>query len=1164
MSRLVIVIFAAALSLCAQDPRGTVTGQVTDTSGAVVPGVSVRATNLETNVAAAAVSNAQGAYEIPYLLPGRYKVDAELAGFKGFSQSPVELRTGERIRLDVSLAPGDVKEVMQVTAQATVLEAATATVSQVMSSRQVSELPLRSGSVAFLFNMAPGVIMTALPYDGPWNIDQASNISVGGGGAQSADFNIDGVNNNGKGGATSFVPPPDMVQEVRVEANSYDSAVGHTTGGSINITLKSGTNTLHGSIGASVASGPMLTRNFFSNKFIFDPTTGPITPEKIKANTPSSRWLRESATVGGPVYLPKLYDGRNKSFWMFGYQSHNRRRPLAASQTVPTEAQRNGDFSALLAVGSQYQIYDPFTIVPATGGRFSRQPLPGNRIAASRIDPAAKALLKYYPQPNSAGTIDGLNNYARTRQENQDLYQPVARIDHNFSEAHRMFARYSHSDFFGHFDEWVPGSAVRGRRRKRPHRGVALDNVFVLSNSMVFDVRYGFTWFKEYQSYDNIGWDLKEFGFPASLISQLPPAAISFPEIGVTGLLPLGNDGGFNSPTYNHSLLTVLNWTRGAHSLRLGFDGRTLYDNSYTYGNVSPVLNFAETYTRGPVDNSTAAPTGQALASLLFGIPTGGGVDLNASKAEHSNFYAAFLQDDWRISRKLTLNLGLRWEIDTPLTERFNRSSRDFDFATPSPIQALAQAQYAKAPIAEIAASAFRTPGGLTFLGVGGQPREQRQGYMRAFMPRFGLAWQVRPRMVVRGGYGIFFGMIGADFADVTQPGFNQRTNVIASNDNGQHYVASISNPLPNGLEQPKGAAGGMLTFLGRSPGFSSSDGRRPYTQRWSASVQVEPFANSVVEVSYMGTRSVRLRSSTQFNPVPSQYLSTAPVRDQARIDFLSTNVTNPFVGIDGFQGTTFYTSRTIGRSQLLRLLPEFGGLSAGLPAGSSWYNALTARFERRFSRGFMMQANYTWSKTLEAMGYLNDTDSLPEHVVSNLDRPHRVVLLGIYEIPFGRGRRFAPGAKGILDHVIGGWQMQAVWQFQSGPPLNWGNVIYTGKFTDLKLASDQRSLSRWFNTDGFERASAKQLASNIRTFPSRISGIRADGMNLADLSLFKNFRLHERVKLQLRAEAEGVMNHPNFDPPNVAPTSSLFGSVTRTQTGQEERRVFVGLKLLF
>ena len=512
--RICAVLLACLAPLLAQDPRATITGQITDSSNALIPAVTVRATNLETNVTATGVSNGQGAYEIPYLNPGTYKLEAEIAGFKTWSQSGVELRMGDRIRLDVTMAPGDVKEVVEVRALAPVLESATASISQVMTSRQVSELPLRSGSVAYLFTMAPGTIMTALPYDGPWNVDQSSNISVAGGRATTADFNIDGVSNNGKGGTTAFVPPPDMVQEVRVDANSFDAAVGHGGGGSVNITLKSGTNALHGSLGASVSSGPMMTRNWFSNRFIFDPTTGPITPEKIKDNTPSSRWLRQSATVGGPVYIPKVYDGRNKTFWMFGYQSHNRRRPNATLNGVPTAAQRTGDFSALLALGSQYQIYDPFTTVAAANGRFSRQPLAGNRIPASRIDPAARNILKYFPEPNTTGTADGQNNYARTRQDKQDLYQPMTRVDHNFSEAHRMFVRYSHSDFFGYFDELVSGSDVRGRKRQRPHRGVAIDNVFVLNNSMVFDVRYGFTWFKEYQSFDNMGWDLKEFGFP--------------------------------------------------------------------------------------------------------------------------------------------------------------------------------------------------------------------------------------------------------------------------------------------------------------------------------------------------------------------------------------------------------------------------------------------------------------------------------------------------------------------------------------------------------------------------------------------------------------------------------------------------------------------------
>jgi hypothetical protein len=248
----------------------------------------------------------------------------------------------------------------------------------------------------------------------------------------------------------------------------------------------------------------------------------------------------------------------------------------------------------------------------------------------------------------------------------------------------------------------------------------------------------------------------------------------------------------------------------------------------------------------------------------------------------------------------------------------------------------------------------------------------------------------------------------------------------------------------------------------------------------------------------------------------------------------------------------------------LLKPYPEFSGLSTGLPAGSSWYNALTARFERRMTRGLLLQANYTWSKTIDATSYLNPSDSRPEHAVSDLDRPHRLVLMGMYELPVGRGKRFASHASGIVDAVIGGWQMQADWQLQSGPPLNWGNVIYNGNFTDIALSTSERSVSRWFSTSGFERTASKQLANNIRYFPSAISAVRADGINMADLSLFKTFRVMEKVKLQLRGEAEGVANHPNFNPPNLTPNNSLFGVVSRTQTAQEERRIFVGLKLLF
>ncbi|MFB3828981.1 MAG: TonB-dependent receptor domain-containing protein [Bryobacteraceae bacterium] len=1147
----------------AQDPRGAITGKVLDASGAVVPGAEVRAIHAETKVQTRTSSNQAGSYDLPYLLPGTYRLTAGQPGFKAWTQSGVEVRMGDRLRLDIRLEVGEVTEVVEVAAQAPLLESATATIGQVIGNRQIAELPLRGGSLGWVFAMAPGVVLERLPFDGPWNVTHASSVSLGGSGFRfgSADFNMDGVSNNSYGGQTAMVPPPDMVQEVRVEVASFDASVGHSAGGSVNVSLKSGTNALHGALGGSITTGPLIARDFFVNKFIFDPNTGPITPQKIKDNTPPIRWIRTSAAVGGPLVIPKLYDGHNRTFWMFGFQAHLDNRTVSNLSSVPTGPQRGGDFSALLALGTQYQIYDPRTTVPSGASRFARQPLPGNRIPASRIDPNARKTLEYFPLPNTTGTADALNNYSRPYPEIRELYQPIVRFDHVFSESHRMFARYSHSDFTGDLGRIIPESKVRGRLRKRPHRGFALDQVFVVSPRAVFDLRYGLTWFREQQSYVNNGWDLKEFGFPESLIAQMDPAGISFPAINITGLLALGNDGGFVQTIYSHSLLGVLNWTRGNHSLRFGADLRFPFETYKSYGNTAPRLDFGQTYTRGPLDNSPVAPAGQGLASFLFGIPTGGGMDLNDSRAEANRFYSGFVQDDWRLSRKLTLNLGLRWEYESPLTERFNRSARDFDFTAVNPVQSRAAAQYARSPIPELAPASFRTLGGVTFAGAGGNPRMIHERDFRAFMPRIGLAYQLLPKMILRGGYGIYFDLLGADFDDALQPGFSQRTNVVASLDNGMTYIASLSNPLPLGLEKPQGARGGLETFLGRSPGFFSSDGRRSYNQRWSGSIQFEPVRQTAVEVGYMGSRGVRQRVATEFNPIPRQYLSASAERDQPVIDFLSARAANPFIGIPGFAGSTFFATANTTRSQLLRPYPHFTGLSAGLPAGSVWYNAMTLRVERRFGRGLQIQGSYTWSKTMDALTYLNETDPVPEHVVSDLDRPHRIVVSGMYELPFGKGRKFLSSSGRLANAVLGGWQVQAIFQGQSGGPLMFANVLYRGEYRAIDGGT--QSLDAWFNTAGFERRAAAQLANNIRSFPSAIPYVREDGINIWDLSVHKNFRLREGWKLQVRAESEGAMNHPIFAPPNTVPTSTLFGQVTATAQGAA-RKIFVGGKFLF
>lgn len=631
-------------------------------------------------------------------------------------------------------------------------------------------MPIRSGSIAWLYSLAPGTTLASLPYDGPWNIDQSSAVRVGGSGLGGVDYNVDGVSNNAYGGKTAFIPPADMVDEVRVDTSSYDAAVGHTSGGQVNISMKSGGNQLHGTLGAFVASGPMMTRNFFTNGFIFNPATGPITDQKIKDNTPFTRWLRYSAAVGGPVVIPKLYTGKNRTFWMFGYQAHNRLRTVSGPNTVPTDAMRRGDFSALLAAGPQYQIYDPFSTT-AEGARFRRQPLPGNIIPANRISPDAARYLKYFPIANAAGTADSTNNFIRSRPDKQDLYQPILRLDHNWNDRWRSFGRWSQSTFHGSFDQWVEGSDVRGRKRQRPYQGYALDTVGTLGSALTIDVRYGYTWFSEKEAFVNQGYNLSEFGFPQSLTAGLDPRGVTFPQVTVTGMLPLGNNGGFDQRYYTHSLLSVVNWTRGKHSLKFGFDGRLTCDNSITYGNVSPALTFGDIYTRGPLDNSPGAPgSSQNFASFLFGIPTAGGIDKNDSRAESSPFHSLFAQDDWRVTKTLTLNLGFRWEYEGPVVERYNRTSGDFDFTTPNPIQAQAQANYARAPIAEITAANFLTTGGLTFLGRNGVPRQFRPAFYKAFMPRIGFAWNFTPKAVMRGGFGIFYGLLGADFSDVSSP----------------------------------------------------------------------------------------------------------------------------------------------------------------------------------------------------------------------------------------------------------------------------------------------------------------------------------------------------------------------------------------------------------
>jgi hypothetical protein len=384
----------------------------------------------------------------------------------------------------------------------------------------------------------------------------------------------------------------------------------------------------------------------------------------------------------------------------------------------------------------------------------------------------------------------------------------------------------------------------------------------------------------------------------------------------------------------------------------------------------------------------------------------------------------------------------------------------------------------------------------------------------------------------------------------VAQQGFNQRTNLAPSIDNGLSFRATLANPFPDGLLAPAGASGGLLTYVGRAPNFITPERKAGYMQRWSLTIQQEFPSRILIEAGYTGNRGTGLAMNEDLNAVPAQYFSTSPVRDQAVIDYLSRQVPNPFFGIAEFAGSGLQ-GRNVAASQLLRPYPHFNGLTTTLDTGFSWYHSLQVRAEKRFSKGYTLQASYTWSKFMEAVEKLNATDLHPHHVISPQDRPHHFVASGIWELPFLRRNRW-----------LGGWQLQGIYQAQSGPPIGFGNIIFNGNLHDIVLPRSERTVERWFNTGaGFEKDSRRQLGSNIRTFPLRLTGLRADGFNNWDLSVFKDFQIRERLKFQLRAEAQDAFNHAMFAAPNAAPANTLFGQVNGI-VGTEQRRISVGGKL--
>ena len=1144
---IVLALFTLAALGSAQDPRGTILGSVTDATGALIAGANVRAVNVATGVSLGAQTNDQGRFTIPYLLVGTYTVAAELEGFKRATQDGIQVRVGESTEIRIHLQIGDVSETVEVTATPPILDTTTPSLGQVLDERRVTELPTLAGNAFELTLLTPGVMNgTNLRDRKPAFNNGGSQISTDGSGTYNNEFQIDGVSNTFADGSrrarVAFSPPQTAIQEFKMQTSTYDASIGHTLGSVVNVSTKSGTNRLHGEAHWFVRNNAFDAPNFFNNK---NGTEIPVYQDN-----------RYGASAGGPVFIPKFYDGRNKTFWFYAWEANKWIVPGNFTGTVPTALQRNGDFSDLLGVGSQYQIYDPFTIAPAGNGRFSRQPVANNIIPTAMVDTVGANLANLYPLPTSKGTSDFRNNFFNGNLRSlEDYYVHITRVDHNFSENYRLFVRV-HYDFWeedknDHFNNRVNGIILN-----RVNRGIALDQVFMFSPTLLLNFRYGLTNQEFPEHRVTQGYDLASLGFDSSLTNLIDGSLATVPRAQISGystLSPWESGDGTNAGIthiFNANFTKLL----GSHNLKFGVDTRIYraFENRFPQS-VSPDFNFNNNYTRGPLDNSAGSPIGQHLASMMFGVPAGS-MNVAGSSALQSRYFGAFIHDDFKLARNFTLNIGLRYEKETPITERYNRLVAQFDNTVSNPIEAQAQANYANNPIPELPVSQFQALGGLTYIGANNRTPYKTEN--NNFLPRIGFSWQVLQNTILRGGYGIFFDLVGVNRTETLQTGFSQSTPIQATLDSGLTYLATNAAPFPNGLLQPLGPAGGLTTNLNQ--GFEAYPAFRPngYAQRFSFGVQ-QQLGQYLVEATYVGNRGLRLPIIRQINNTPNEYLSTSPFRDNDTINYLSEQFPSPFRGIDPIYGAN------ISRGNLLKPYPHFGRIDMEERTGYSWYHSLQTRIEKRFSQGYTFQAAYTWSKSMEAMELLNLADPLPYETISQLDRPHRLAMSGIYELPIGRGRRFGADLPGAVEFFAGGWQINGIVTLQSGQALNFGNVLFVGNTDDIKLPASERTAERWFNTEaGFNRVANQQLSNNLRTFPLRFSGLRGDPQTRWDLSAIKNFRIYEEARLQFRAECFNALNQTVFNNPNTSPTSSAFGTITATQA--QARTFQFALKLQF
>ena len=1210
----VCALFAVTAS--AQETRSMLFGRVLDPQGSVVVGAGVSVRNADTGVMHTFKTNVSGYYEASLLMPGAYELTAEAPGFKKLLRKGVTLPVSSRLEIDLALEVGGVAETISVTADAPLLETNAVSSGRVIDNKSLMELPVMDNSAMLLVKLAPGIQTGGVNnYLALHSNAGGSDYSVGGNiGGNS--WTLDGSPNAGPGRRSAYLPYTDAVAEFKVETNNFDASLGQSSGAAITMISKSGTNGLHGAATwqhwqQRWQGTPFFVKQTYYNRIAAAEAAGNTSLAKQLRNTDMQTTGRSNnwgASGGGPIVVPKLYNGRNKAFWFCTYNAFKDVKtedPSTFNRTVPTLKARQGDFSDMLLVANnptRYVVHDPTSVRrdPARPNNFIRDPFAGNVIPRSRFaNPSFDAITKLYPQPNVplSPTQDPVNNYLASQTPyNWDYVAYSNRIDYQLSDKWRMFGRWSYNNF-GPEDrgDWTYETARRLNLNGlvRNNKGGNYDVIYAQSATTLWNFNIGVNQFRE----GNIRPKAQEFkpsdiGLPAYLDQKAGELAL-LPQMAIGGYTTI-SPGGFSTWTRTRQITNKLEGTfiRGQHSLRAAFDVRSQFRTGGGGGNTSGNFSFNQNFVRRNDDGLTpASDLGLGMAAFILGVPSGASVATNDTYAVFNPYYGWYVQDSWRVTPKLTLNLGLRTEYERGATERYNRMIGNFDPTAQLPIAKAAQEAYARSPIPELPAAQFRAVGGNTYVGAGGRPRNLYKNELM-WLPRIGVAYQLNNKTVVRGGYGTYFDTINVLNFGPDQTGFSRNTSTVITNDFGQTwnfpaaanpagFKSPLADPFPvrsdgSRFDTPTRDALGVMSRVGR--GWSYTDFNQPHArqQRWQVGVMRQIGQTMVVNVFYAGSHSDRISLGRNESPLPRQYWATGTARNDAVANNLNANVVNPFF-IGNFNSADFsplvwadmntsgfFTSRTIRKSQLLRPFSHMNGLTNNTEHSAyTKSREIQVSFEKRFSKGWNLNVAYTGMRLREADFFVNEFDNQRTERASNDGRPHRLTGTAVYELPFGKGRRLLSGSHRIVDLFLGGWQAAATFELQPGPLVDFGNLFYYGNDVN-SVANLDRSFDKWFNTGDFERTAAKGPAAfHTRVFPTRIDGIRRDMTNQWNANFGKNFRFAERINFQMRLDALNVQNRSQMANPATDPFSTNFGRII-SQTAATNRWLQVQARLTF